>query len=49
MKTVHFGGTDYFKWMLYNKEDPMERSYFFYNFYRPLVTTIIQDYRKTKQ
>ena len=49
MKTVHFAGIDYFKWMLYNKEDPMERSYFFYNFYRPLVSTIIKDYRAAKQ
>jgi hypothetical protein len=49
MKTVHFAGTDYFKWMLYDKEDPMERSYFFYNFYRPLVSTMIKDYLKTKQ
>jgi hypothetical protein len=48
MKTVHFAGTDYFKWMLYDKEDPMERSYFFYNFYRPLVSTMIKDYLKTK-
>ena len=46
MKTVHFAGTNFFKWMLYDQEDPMERSYFFYNFYRPLVTKIIKDYQK---
>ncbi|HQS55647.1 MAG TPA: hypothetical protein PLK14_11090 [Sediminibacterium sp.] len=49
MKTIHFAGTDYFKWMLYNKEDSMERIYFFYNFYRPLISTIIKDYQKAKQ
>ena len=49
MKTVHFAGTDFFKWMLYNQEDAMERSYFFYNFYKPLISNIIKDYQNTRQ
>jgi len=49
MKTVHFAGTDYFKWMLYQKDDPMERSYFFYNFYRPLISTVLREYQKNRQ
>jgi hypothetical protein len=49
MKTVHFAGTDFFKWMLYHQEDAMERSYFFYNFYKPLISNIIKDYQNTRK
>ncbi len=43
-------GTAYFKqihhlgWFMYNKRDPQERKSFFWTFYRPLVTTILNDY-----
>lgn len=43
-------GSSYFKkirvlkWFMYNTSDPQERKSFFWELYRPLVTTILNDY-----
>ena len=43
-------GSSYFKgigqvsWLMYNTSDPQERKSFFWKLYRPLVTTILNDY-----
>lgn len=42
--TSYFKGIRFFNWFLYNKRDPQERKSFFWTFYRPLVTTILNDY-----
>ncbi|WP_285009141.1 hypothetical protein [Pedobacter faecalis] len=38
----YFKGIGFFKWLFYNSDNPMERSSFFWNFYRPMVTNILQ-------
>jgi hypothetical protein len=43
MKTVQFGGTPLYKWMLIDYDDKLDRSVFFWNFYRPMVTAILKD------
>ncbi|MBV9989237.1 MAG: hypothetical protein JO301_16275 [Chitinophagaceae bacterium] len=35
------------KWFMYNTSDPLERKSFFWELYRPLVTTILEDYYGT--
>lgn len=40
----YFKGVKYFKWMMYNSRDPLERKSFFWKLYQPLVTTILNDY-----
>ncbi|HVZ24531.1 MAG TPA: hypothetical protein VG842_00650 [Sediminibacterium sp.] len=42
LKWVH-----YLDWFFYNRHDPQERRSFFWLFYRPLVTTILNDYYHT--
>jgi hypothetical protein len=42
LKWVH-----YIDWFFYNRHDPQERRSFFWLFYRPLVTAILNDYYKT--
>lgn len=44
MTTAHLKGIPFFKSFLYNKRDPQERKSFFWLFYRPLVTKILNDY-----
>ena len=44
LTTSYFKGINAFKWFLYNTRDPQERNSFFWLFYRPLVTTILNDY-----
>lgn len=41
LTTSYFKGISAFKFLFYNTEDPMERKSFFWNFYRPLITTIL--------
>ena len=40
----YFKGSGHFDWLLYNSHDPRERARFFWKAYRPLVTTILNDY-----
>lgn len=49
MGTSYFKGIGFFKWLFYNTSDPMERSSFFWNFYRPLVTSILLDEKEFKR
>ncbi len=44
MSSSYFKGIGFFKWFMYNKYDPQERKSFFWAFYRPVVTTILNDY-----
>ena len=43
----YFRGIKYFQWLLFNSKDPIERKSFFWVFYRPLVTRILNDYYKS--
>ena len=42
----YFKGVHYFRWLMYNNRDPLDRKGFFWNLYQPLVTTILNDYYK---
>lgn len=42
--TAYFAGIQNFKWFLYNHVDDNDRGGFFWNYYRPLVTTILHNY-----
>lgn len=44
LTSSHFKGVSYFKWLMYNRRDPLERKSFFWRLYQPLVTTILNDY-----
>lgn len=44
LTTSYFKGIRFLNWFMYNKRDPQERKSFFWTFYRPLVTTILNDY-----
>lgn len=44
---AYLKGIHYIDWFFYNRRDPQERRSFFWLFYRPLVTTILNDYYKT--
>ncbi len=41
----YFKGIGYFKSMFYNEDDEAERVSFFWKYYRPLINTILEDYR----
>ena len=43
MTSSYFRGVNYFSWLFYDSSDPMERKSFFWNYYRPLMTTILDD------
>jgi hypothetical protein len=43
----HFKNIRFLKWFMYNTSDPQERKSFFWELYRPLVTTILEDYYTT--
>ncbi|MBB2145427.1 hypothetical protein GM921_08030 [Pedobacter sp. LMG 31464] len=43
MTSSYFKGIGFFKFLLYDTQDPMERKSFFWNFYRPMLTTILKD------
>jgi hypothetical protein len=47
LTSSYMKGISYFKWFLYNRSDPQERKSFFWTFYRPMVTTILNDYHKS--
>ena len=40
----YFKGIRHVSWFMYNTNDPQERKSFFWELYRPLVTTILNDY-----
>ena len=41
LSSSYFKGIGAFKWLFYDTSNPMERSSFFWNFYRPMMTTIL--------
>jgi hypothetical protein len=43
MGTSYFKGISFFKWMLYNSDEPTERKSFFWDFYRPMMTHILEE------
>lgn len=43
LSTSYFKGIDYLKFLFYNVQDPMERKSFFWNYYHPLITTILKE------
>jgi hypothetical protein len=48
LTSSYFKGVHYFKWLMYNRHDPLERKSFFWNVYQPLVTTILNDYSASR-
>lgn len=44
LSSSYFKGVSLFKWMMYTEREPLERKSFFWRLYRPLVTTILNDY-----
>lgn len=47
LSSSYFKGVSFFKWMMYTEREPLERKSFFWRLYRPLVTTILNDYYET--
>jgi hypothetical protein len=43
MGTSYFKGISMFRWMFYNSDDPAERKSFFWTFYRPMITAILDE------
>ncbi|MGN8056122.1 hypothetical protein ACTJKN_07610 [Pedobacter sp. 22163] len=46
LSSSYFKGIGAFKWLFYDTSNPMERSSFFWNFYRPMMTTILDQERE---
>ncbi len=46
LTTAHLRWIEYFRGLLYTRQ-PLDRTRFFWQFYRPLVTTILQEYQRT--
>lgn len=44
LRSSYFKGVGFFKWMMYNRVDANNRESFFWNYYRPMVTTILNEY-----
>jgi len=44
LSSSYFKGVGFFKWMMYTRGDALERKSFFWKLYRPLLTTILNDY-----
>lgn len=42
--SARFKGISFFKWLVYDKANPMERKSFFWEFYRPMITAILDNY-----
>jgi len=49
INSSYFKGINYLKWMFYSDKDPMERHSFFWNYYRPLLTNILEEYSAKKE
>ncbi len=48
LKTSYFKGIGLIKTMFYDKNNPMDRSGFFWDFYRPMLSNILKDYSANK-
>jgi len=48
LDTSYFKGIGFFKGLFYNEKDLMDRSGFFWKFYRPLLSNILKDYAANK-
>lgn len=48
MTSSYFRGIEWFKFLMYDTEDKMERKSFFWNFYKPLMTTILKEQSNKK-
>jgi len=48
MNSSYFSGVGFFKGLFYDKRNTMERSSFFWNYYKPLLTEILDQYSETK-
>ncbi len=44
MNSSYFSGIRFFKGLFYDKRNIMERGSFFWNYYKPLLTNILEDY-----
>lgn len=49
LSSSYFKGVSYVSWLMYNTSDPQERKSFFWQLYRPLVTTIFNDYYNSRK
>lgn len=49
MKTAYFKGIELMKWMFPAGSDPAKSPSFFWNFYRPLLDNILDDYSSAKR
>lgn len=49
INSSYFKGIGYFKWMFYDDRNPMERRSFFWNYYRPLISTILEEYSESRK
>jgi hypothetical protein len=47
LRTSYFKGISFFKWLFYDNSDPNQRVGFFWNFYRPMMNSIFDDYYRT--
>lgn len=47
LNSSYFKGVGYFKWLMYTRGEPLERKSFFWKLYRPLLTTILNDYYRS--
>ena len=45
----YFKGISFFQSLFYTDHDPLERTSFFWKFYRPMLTDILDDYNETLQ
>ncbi|MDO3694909.1 hypothetical protein QVZ41_08640 [Wenyingzhuangia sp. chi5] len=43
ISSSYFKGINYFKWLFYDESNPMERKSFFWEFYYPLLNTILEE------
>ncbi|GGF71181.1 hypothetical protein [Wenyingzhuangia marina] len=43
MTSSYFKGINYFKWLFYDTSKPTERKSFFWEFYYPLLNTILEE------
>jgi hypothetical protein len=48
ISTAYFRGISMFQKFFYNKNDMLERTSFFWKFYKPMVTSILSNYYRTK-
>jgi len=48
LNSSYFKGVRYVKWLMYNRHDPLERTSFFWRIYQPLLTTILNDYYRSR-